>query len=250
MTESILLTGGFGKFGKLISKKFIENGYQVVIITSNRSKHEEFISEICKPNLLFVIECNLMDSDAATKIDKHLKQNRLFVNHLINCARDMRYLNVDQDGLTRRSEFHSEFLLDVVVPYELSIQLATQANNQLKTVTNVSSIYGLGAFNKNLYPEYPFGAPIQYSVCKAATIQLSKELAVRFAPKIRVNTLAYGGVSGRVSSDFEDRYSKMVPIGRMLTDNEIFEPLRSVITPGYSGVTGHTLVVDGGWTIW
>ena len=88
-------------------------------------------------------------------------------------------------------------------------------------------------------------------VAKAALSHLTKELAIRFASKgIQVNCVAYGGVEGRVDAEFKDRYSKMVPMGRMLLEDEITWPLDALLSEKSRPMTGQTLNFDGGWTIW
>jgi NAD(P)-dependent dehydrogenase (short-subunit alcohol dehydrogenase family) len=79
---------------------------------------------------------------------------------------------------------------------------------------------------------------------------LTKELAVRLAGRhIRVNAISFGGVEGRVNEAFKARYAQFCPLGRMLNDNDLAGPVEFLATPASSGVTGHNLVVDGGWTI-
>jgi hypothetical protein len=143
-----------------------------------------------------------------------------------------------------------EFMLDVVVPYRLTMMLASTRKSALESVVNISSIYGITAPNLRLYESAEQSA-INYGVCKAAQIHLTKELSVRLAPrKIRVNAISYGGIMGRVDEKFAKRYESLCPSGRMLEEADIAGPLRFLINGSASGITGHNLVVDGGWTVW
>jgi hypothetical protein len=145
----------------------------------------------------------------------------------------------------------NEFQLSVVVAYELTMGLLAEETAVLENVINISSIYGIVASNQHLYLEPKKQTPIHYGVCKAAMIHLTKELAVRLAPDyIRVNAISYGGIEGRVSGDFLERYAALCPQGRMLTSEDIAEPALFLASVGASGVTGHNLVVDGGWSVW
>ena len=75
--------------------------------------------------------------------------------------------------------------------------------------------------------------------------------ALRLAKKsISVNCVAFGGVEGRENKAFMKRYSELCPSGRMLTEDEIFNPIEFLISNKTSGITGHILMVDGGWTVW
>ena len=121
----------------------------------------------------------------------------------------------------------------------------------IKNVLNISSIYGSVAPNKKLYKNTYKKSPIQYGVTKSALEHLTKELSVRLAKNsIRVNGVAFGGVEGRENKEFMKRYAELCPSGRMLTEDEIFHPIEFLISDKSTGITGHILMVDGGWTVW
>src|SRR5690606_31612798 len=150
-----------------------------------------------------------------------------------------------------RREFQAEYLMDVVVPYELSMALFNSQPENLKTITNIGSQYGVVAANPHLYEDFLRQSPIQYGVAKAALAHLTKELAVRLADKdIRVNCIAYGGVEGRVDAEFRKRYANLTPSRRMLSESELVGPLEALIQNGSSAITGQTLIADGGWSLW
>ena len=67
---------------------------------------------------------------------------------------------------------------------------------------------------------------------------------------VRVNCAAFGGVEGRVDEAFKKRYSELCPSGRMLSEDEIFGPIDMLLSEKTSGMTGHILMIDGGWTVW
>ena len=56
--------------------------------------------------------------------------------------------------------------------------------------------------------------------------------------------------SCKKSQSFKKSYAKLCPSGRMLKDDEIFGPIEMLISNKTSGVSGHVLMIDGGWTIW
>ena len=101
-----------------------------------------------------------------------------------------------------------ELLMDVVVPYELTMALVQHPSSKLESVVNIGSQYGVVAPNLNLYSDPVRESPLHYGVAKAGMGHLTKELAIRLAGQgIRVNCVAYGGVEGRVDDDFKARYS-------------------------------------------
>ena len=121
----------------------------------------------------------------------------------------------------------------------------------LKKIIIISSIYGVVGPTISLYNDFNNQSPIQYGITKAAQIHLSKELAIRYADlDILVNTVSYGGVEGRANEEFKKRYSNLTPLKAMLNLNEVIKPIDFLLSDGASGMTGHNLIVDKGWTLW
>ena len=131
------------------------------------------------------------------------------------------------------------------------MRLADSSKSRLKNIINISSMYGIVPMNPLLYDNPKFESYINYSVAKAAQIHLSKELAIRLASRhIRVNTISYGGIAGRVSDSFKMRYAQLCPQGKMLKEEEVVGAVDFLVSDLSIGMTGHNLVVDGGWTTW
>ena len=196
--EVILITGGTGVIGEQLVKYFHKKNFQVVFTSTSKSKIENLYKK-CKENIRPIgIQVNFLKSKPQKVILEKLKKNKIKINHLVNCARSLSTLKINKQGTTDRNNFLNEFLIDVVVPYELSIALFKSQPIHLKTITNISSQYGLVAANPSLYKNFLKDSAIQYGTSKAALHHLTKELAVRFSDKnIRVNCVAFGGIEGR-----------------------------------------------------
>lgn len=251
MTETILITGGTGKFGRQFVKHFANKGWRVLFTTTCQNNANSLINEIADDSRLIPLIVDFTQPQALQDIVKRVQDSGYSVNHLVNNARSLLFLQTDSLGQTSREDFLAEYLLDVVVPYELSMGLFNTQPNELSTITNIGSQYGIVAANPALYKDYPRQSPIQYGVAKAALIHLTKELAVRFAEfDIRVNCIAYGGVSGRVDDSFEARYAQLTPSGRMLSESELIGPLDFLVSENCKAINGQTIQADGGWTLW
>ena len=135
------------------------------------------------------------------------------------------------------------------MPYKLIMALIRYKKSKLKKIVNIGSIYGNVGPNRNL--KNLDADPIHYGLTKASLVQLTKELAVRFADKgININCVSYGGVEGRVNYEFKEKYSKLCPSGRMLKVEDLSTPVDMLLKSGSNAINGHVLMVDGGWTIW
>lgn len=123
-------------------------------------------------------------------------------------------------------------------------------------IVQTASIYGLVGPDARIYEgsDYlggPINTPAVYSASKAAVVGLTRWLATYWAAKnIRVNCLVPGGVSSGQNSEFSDRYSEKVPMGRMAEAGEMVPPMLFLAGRASSYVTGQVLAADGGWTAW
>lgn len=252
MSRTILITGGSGKFGASLIGHFLSLGDKVI----TNSRHNNTVSELTKRyrdygDKFAAIKCDFTTENAIPDFIQLLYKDNIQPDCLVNNARSINFLKIEANGSISRENFSGEFLLDVIVPYELTIALAMQKNSRLSRVINIGSQYGSVAANPNLYDDPVAQSPLHYSVCKAALAHLTKELAVRLASKnIQVNCIAFGGVEGRVDEQFKARYAKLCPMGRMLQDKEVCGPVDMLLSEHFSGMTGHVLNVDGGWGIW
>ena len=114
----------------------------------------------------------------------------------------------------------------------------------------VSSIYGLVGPDMALYEGTGLNNPAGYAASKGGLVQLARWLATVMAPDVRVNTLTCGGIERGQPPAFQVRYRARTPLGRMATEED-FKGAVAYLASDLSGyVTGHNLVVDGGWTAW
>jgi len=113
------------------------------------------------------------------------------------------------------------------------------------TVINVSSIFGLVASRS------PMAA---YNATKGALINLTRHLAAQWGTRgVRVNALAPGYfptelTGGLADLEFVESIKCRTLLGRVPSIDELDGPLLFLATDSSSYVTGHTIVVDGGWT--
>ena len=245
MNDAILITGGTGKIGSGLVEHFHSLG-RTVVFTSRSD--ENIAKTIAGRERLHGIKVDFMRESAAEEVVVALDRLGLDVSALVNNARDLAALGVEDDGTVPDANWLAEYRIDVVLPYQLTRALAKKGT--LRQVVNVSSMYGMNSFNPHLY-EGPFRPPLQYACAKAALIHLTKCLAVQFAPqKIAVNCVTYGGVEGRVDEDFKKRYAALCPMERMMKDDETVGSVDFLLSEKAAYITGQNIVVDGGWSTW
>lgn len=252
MTDrTVLITGATGKLGQVIARDLVGKGWCVVVTSRDAARADALASELGGTEAgVHGLSLDLTAEGSIAKLLATLRDREIVVTHLVNNARSLDTLKVGEDGVTTEAAFAGELDIDVVKPYRLTMALAQEPDSRLINVVNIGSQYGEVAPNPALYGGSLRGNPIQYGVAKAALHHMTRELAVRLAPKVRVNCVAFGGFAGRADPAFIERYAALCPDGRMLRNEEAAGPVAFLLGADSSSVNGHILIADLGWSIW
>jgi NAD(P)-dependent dehydrogenase (short-subunit alcohol dehydrogenase family) len=123
---------------------------------------------------------------------------------------------------------------------------AMMAKNRGGRIVNIASIMGLSG--GGLYPN------ISYQSTKGAVINLTRALAVEWAPhRIRVNAVAPTWVrTGFIEPLLNDaalvrRIEALTPLGRLADPEDVVGAILYLGSRASAMVTGHILAVDGGY---
>jgi NAD(P)-dependent dehydrogenase (short-subunit alcohol dehydrogenase family) len=131
---------------------------------------------------------------------------------------------------------------------------AAMAKANRGSIINVSSIYGVVSPDHSLYGYLRergeiFYKPVAYSASKSGILNLTRYLAVYWSKKnVRVNSLTIAGVFNNQEQAFLDVYCSRIPVGRMANADEYNGSVLFLASEASHYMTGHNLVIDGGWT--
>ena len=101
-----------------------------------------------------------------------------------------------------------------------------------------------------LYSGTDMGNPAAYAASKGAVAQLTRWLATVLAPNVRVNCVSPGGIIRNQPKRFIEAYKNKVPLQRMATEDDVVGAMLFLTLGPSHYITGHNLVVDGGFSIW
>lgn len=123
------------------------------------------------------------------------------------------------------------------------------------SVVLFASMYGVVVPDPRIYHPPMTTNPIDYGASKAALLQLARYFAMHYGPAgIRFNCITPGAFPNpnvqEAHPTFVADLARKSTLQRIGQNSEIVGPTLFLLTDSASYVTGHSLVVDGGWTIW
>ena len=242
-----LITGGGSGIGRATALAFAREGAQVVIGNRNEKRGEETVAMIRKAGG----EASFQRTDVLVT-----KDIEALVKHAVSNygGLDLAFNNAGVEGdvapLTEQTEENYDAVMDVNVKgvwLSMKYEIPQILKRGGGAIVNCSSVAGLIGF--------PNMAP--YFASKHAVIGLTKVAALEYSAKgIRINAVNPAVIDtemvDRLAAGFgmkkEDDLAPLHPIGRLGRVEEIAEAVLWLCSKKSSFVTGHSLVVDGGFT--
>lgn len=132
--------------------------------------------------------------------------------------------------------------------------LCQQVSKQMKkqgrgAIVNMTSIYGVVGNDLTLYEGTSISSSACYSAYKGGIVNLTRYMSSYFGKdRIRVNCVSPGGIYDNHEAQFVANYNNKVPLGRMGKPEDISPSVVFLLSDDASYITGHNLMVDGGWT--
>ena len=248
------LSGAAGHLGSAMAEALSAAGAHLILNGRDKKTLEEVAHEISRHDDRH--ECHAFDVGDLEKV-RAFFASRQRVDIIVNNAVSMRVTPFDE---LSESEFETTYRTAVVAPFEI-VRAALPALRKAvaevgeASIVNVASMYGTVAPDPRLYSNPAQASPFHYGPAKAALLQLTRHLASAFGREhIRVNSLVPGPFprDSVQSADpaFAGRLADRTMLGRTGHPEEIAGPLLFLASPASSFVTGTTLAVDGGWTVW
>lgn len=251
-----IVTGGRGLYGASISTGLCEMGASVVIASRNGQKCDEFAKTLRDQGYDAVGMSLDLDSDESIKaLVKRVTLRYGKIDILVNNA-------VDRSNMTPLSTATRQMLQDSASTNLNGQILLSQAvleymiPNGSGSIINISSMRGLDCPHFPFYPETWGDQPVNYTTEKWAMVGLTKYMAGRYGKHhIRVNCIAPGGFTPGLADNpekkaFVDTYIENCPLKCWANEDDIKGPVVFLASEAANYVTGATLVMDGGWTIW
>lgn len=120
------------------------------------------------------------------------------------------------------------------------------AQSEGGSIVNIASILG----------EVGFAGSVGYQASKGGVVQMTRTLAVEWAPHgVRVNAVSPGHVGTQLvrrlwetEPELKDHFESRTPLGRLAEPSDMVGAVVFLASPASAMVTGQILAVDGGYT--
>lgn len=240
-----LITGGGTGIGAGIARAFAREGAQVVICGRREEPLKEIVDEIDRGGgeAIYCV-ADISSQEQIQEMIETITMKFGSVDILVNNAGVF-----IPDDVTSTSEQEWDRVMDIDAKGVYLVSKAVLPDMIKKgsgKIINIASIAGLIGFEKSA----------AYCAAKGAVVNLTREMALDYAPKgICVNAIAPGVIDTDMTKAFlsneqaKQAFLRKTPVGRVGTPEDIAYGAMYLASDESDFIVGQTFVIDGGWTI-
>ena len=254
--KTAIVTGGAGHFGKPISMALAEAGAQVIIASRDQAKCKAYATVLQEKNLkaegIFLDLANEGSIDDFTKKIYHMYGR---IDILVNNAVSRKGMK-DLEELSKADIEGSQLINNTGLMLVTKSVIMFMRKQGAGNIINISSIQGAVGPNFPVYGNTGMTSSVNYTYDKWGMVGFTKWLANYYGRfNIRANCISPGGYGPGIREDklrgeFVENYKRLTPLGRFAEHDDIKGPVIFLASEASAYITGHNLLVDGGWTNW
>ena len=234
--KNLLITGAATRVGKAIALHFAERGWNIALHYFRSSAKAKELKKIIEQHWVKValIKADLKNPKQTEKIIPLAKKKLGAINCLVNNA--ALFEKDDIANFTNKS-WNDHLNINLLAPTILTKQFAKQAPK--KTVSNIINIIDQRIFN--LTPFF-----MSYTISKSGLQTLTKTMAMRLGPNIKVNAIAPGPtIKSKRQTDRHFRNQvRSTLLKKSVRLEDICDSIEFLINN--NSVTGQIIAVDSG----
>lgn len=242
MNKTVLITGASRGIGRAIALEFASKGYDIVINYFNSEvKSLELKKEI---EINYQVKVLLIKADVSKEVEvKDMVERVIAQFGHIDCLVNNAGIAIDTLFEDKTVDNFRRILdVNLIGTFLVSREVGKYMLKEKKgSIINISSTNGIDT----VYPE-----SLDYDASKAGVISLTKNLALQYAPYIRVNSVAPGWVytdmNKELDKEFIDKENSKILLNRFADPSEIAKVVVFLASSDASYINGETIRVDGG----
>jgi len=248
-----VVTGAGSGNGKAIAETLLEEGASVAVLDIASDSLAQLTSKYPEAR---AITCDVADQQSVQAAIHEIQLAFGRLDLLVNNAGIVRSTNFEE---LSRDEWDQVFAVNSTGPFLMSqaamplLRAGVEARGEKATaaIVNITSVEAHIVISSSGHPQ------IHYNASKGALLQLTRALAIECAPAgVRVNAVAPGFIETpftRAVLDNPDVVKWLLertPLGRVGQPEDVANAVSFLGSDKASWVTGTTLFVDGGWTVY
>jgi len=250
-----IVTGGYGLYGWPISEALAEAGARVIIAARSLDKCREAVETLNQRG--YGAEAVFLDQGdedsiknlVQTVVERWGRLDILVNNAVLRVASE----NLDKMTAAEWEKSHRVNATGLAVLCREAVNVMRKQKSG--SIINISSIQGAVGPNFPVYGQTGMTSPAYYTYEKWGMVGLTKWMANRYGGEnIRVNCISPDGYTPNISKDetneFVINYKRLTPMGRFAEEDDIKGPIVFLASDASKYITGHNLMLDGGWTSW
>ena len=234
--KNLLITGAATRVGKAIALHFAEKGWNIAIHYFRSAAKAKELKKIIEQHWVKValIKADLKNPKQTEKIIPLAKKKLGAINCLVNNA--ALFEKDDITNFTNKS-WNDHLNINLLAPTILTKEFAKQAPK--KTLSNIINIIDQRIFN--LTPFF-----MSYTISKSGLQTLTKTMAMRLGPNIKVNAIAPGPTikSKRQTDKHFRNQVRSTLLKKTVRSEDICDTVEFLINN--NSVTGQIIAVDSG----
>jgi NAD(P)-dependent dehydrogenase (short-subunit alcohol dehydrogenase family) len=257
--RSVVITGGTGVLGRVITQALIGCGADVALLARDRAKATALLSQLSGPGKAIILEGDALKKESLEQAAHEVIARFGRIDCLVNGAGgnhpqattrpDLSFFDIPEEALRFAFELN---LLGTILPTQVFGKRMVEQGEGV--ILNVSS---MSAFR-------PLTRVVSYSVAKAGvnsfTQWLAVHLAQEYSPAIRVNAIAPGFflteqnrflLTEKETGELTPRGQSIIshtPMGRFGEPEDLLGAVLWLLSPTSAFVTGIVVPVDGGFS--
>lgn len=240
LNKVAIITGSSRGIGKATAILFAQEGAKVVINYLKEKKKAEEVENSIGKNHCLVVQADVATEAGVKKLVNETIKKFGRIDILINNAGAIG----ERGWKTGIDAWHKTLDINLTSAWLLTKAVAPIMEKQgMGSIVNLASTVGILGV-----------APIlAYSCAKGGLVSMTKAFAKELAPKIRVNSVAPSNVmtdmTKSAGADLIELFRQQTPLKRIAAPEELARAILFLASDDASYVTGHTLVVDGGYSL-
>lgn len=239
--KTVLITGASRGLGAAIAKVFAKNNHNIILNYNNSETEALNLTEELKQYNVEVlpIKADMTNEEEIKNMVNISLETFKKIDVLVNNAG----IAIDTTFEDKTKENFIKILdTNLIGPFLLSKYVGeSMLKEKQGCIINISSNAGLESY-------YPEG--LDYDASKAGLISLTHNLALHYAPYIRVNCIAPGWINTEMNKNLDKDYIKeeesKILLNRFAEPEEIAKVVYFLSTEDAKYINNETIRVDGG----